>query len=86
MTEREYLIAPWIRIWHWTNAALPDTLTAWVAGAAEHPGSWWADWDAWLNAGDDRMIAAPANSCGQRAARTDRAVTDRASPLCPASD
>lgn len=22
MAEREYLISPWIRIWHWTNAAL----------------------------------------------------------------
>lgn len=22
MAEREYLIAPWIRIWHWTNALL----------------------------------------------------------------
>jgi len=26
MAEREYLIAPWIRIWHWTNAALILTL------------------------------------------------------------
>jgi len=26
MTEREYLIAPWIRIWHWTNALLILTL------------------------------------------------------------
>ena len=26
MAEREYLIAPWIRIWHWTNATLILTL------------------------------------------------------------
>ena len=22
MTDREYLISPWIRVWHWTNALL----------------------------------------------------------------
>ena len=26
MIEREYLISPWIRIWHWTNAILIVTL------------------------------------------------------------
>ena len=26
MSNREYLIAPWIRLWHWTNAALIMTL------------------------------------------------------------
>ena len=28
MTERIYLLAPWIRIWHWTNALLILLLTA----------------------------------------------------------
>jgi len=34
MTEREYLIAPWIRIWHWTNAAL--ILTLGITGMSLH--------------------------------------------------
>src|SRR5450631_2345517 len=33
---------------HWTNEALPATLKEWQAGAVEHPGSWWPDWDGWL--------------------------------------
>jgi polyhydroxyalkanoate synthase len=35
---------------YWTNPAQkpPPTLAAWQAGAVEHPGSWWPDWDRWL--------------------------------------
>ncbi len=33
---------------HWVNAALPDRVEDWVAGAVERPGSWWPDWHAWL--------------------------------------
>jgi polyhydroxyalkanoate synthase len=33
---------------HWTNADLPQTVEAWMAGAAEHPGSWWLYWRDWL--------------------------------------
>lgn len=35
---------------HWTNDALPATVEEWIAGAAEHPGSWWPHWDRWLSA------------------------------------
>jgi polyhydroxyalkanoate synthase len=35
---------------HWTNEALPETLEAWIAGAQEHPGSWWPHWATWLKA------------------------------------
>ena len=34
MTDREYLIAPWIRIWHWINALL--ILTLGVTGMSLH--------------------------------------------------
>jgi thiosulfate reductase cytochrome b subunit len=34
MAEREYLIAGWIRVWHWTNAAL--ILTLGVTGMSLH--------------------------------------------------
>jgi len=33
---------------HWTNEARPDTVEAWISGAAEHPGSWWPVWAKWL--------------------------------------
>ncbi|MCP5411088.1 MAG: class I poly(R)-hydroxyalkanoic acid synthase [Alphaproteobacteria bacterium] len=36
---------------YWTNDAPGEhaTLEAWREGAAEHPGSWWPDWDRWLS-------------------------------------
>ncbi|MDR3513520.1 MAG: class I poly(R)-hydroxyalkanoic acid synthase [Caulobacteraceae bacterium] len=33
---------------YWTNAALPASVEDWIAGAQEHPGSWWPNWAAWL--------------------------------------
>jgi polyhydroxyalkanoate synthase len=33
---------------HWINDKLPATAEAWLAGATEHPGSWWTDWSDWL--------------------------------------
>jgi polyhydroxyalkanoate synthase subunit PhaC len=33
---------------HWTNEKLPPKVEDWLAGAREHPGSWWPDWEAWL--------------------------------------
>ena len=35
---------------HWTNPDLPPTAEEWMAGAVEHPGSWWPDWMTWLQA------------------------------------
>jgi polyhydroxyalkanoate synthase len=34
---------------YWTNDSLPPTVEEWQAGAVEHKGSWWPDWDAWLS-------------------------------------
>ena len=36
---------------YWTNETgkIPATLAQWRAGAQEHPGSWWPDWEDWLS-------------------------------------
>ncbi len=33
---------------HWIGAVAADDAAAWLARAAETPGSWWPDWAAWL--------------------------------------
>ncbi|HEX4182200.1 MAG TPA: class I poly(R)-hydroxyalkanoic acid synthase, partial [Caulobacteraceae bacterium] len=43
---------------HWTNTALPGSVEDWVAGAAEHPGSWWPHWAAWLAEKSGPMVPA----------------------------
>jgi polyhydroxyalkanoate synthase len=35
---------------YWTNPNLKGALEDWQAFAAEHPGSWWPHWNAWLSA------------------------------------
>ncbi|MDR1662693.1 MAG: class I poly(R)-hydroxyalkanoic acid synthase [Azoarcus sp.] len=43
---------------YWTS---PHALTSpgeWLAGAEEHPGSWWTHWNEWLKAFDGRQVAA----------------------------
>jgi polyhydroxyalkanoate synthase len=40
---------------YWTNEAMPATAEEWFSGAQQHPGSWWEDWQRWMeahNAGD----------------------------------
>jgi polyhydroxyalkanoate synthase len=46
---------------HWIRAdgKLPPTQAEWLAGAQEHPGSWWTDWSAWLKGHAGKQIAAP---------------------------
>ena len=34
---------------YWTNDARPDSADDWFATATQHPGSWWEDWQAWMN-------------------------------------
>ncbi|WP_206340899.1 PHA/PHB synthase family protein [Marinicauda algicola] len=57
---------------HWVNEALPDTLEEWLAGAKEHPGSWWPHWRAWLFDQSDTMVDAREPGGG------------RLKPICPA--
>jgi len=33
---------------YWTNDALPAAPDDWLAGAQQHPGSWWNDWRDWV--------------------------------------
>ncbi|MEE8501477.1 MAG: class I poly(R)-hydroxyalkanoic acid synthase, partial [Kiloniellales bacterium] len=33
---------------YWTNPKNPGAPDAWLAGAEEHPGSWWPDWAKWV--------------------------------------
>ncbi|MGH6625957.1 MAG: class I poly(R)-hydroxyalkanoic acid synthase [Burkholderiaceae bacterium] len=49
---------------HWTNDKLPPNQfpvshAEWLAGAQEHLGSWWTDWDGWLKGQAGKQIAAP---------------------------
>jgi polyhydroxyalkanoate synthase len=43
---------------YWTNDELPEKVEDWVAGAKEHKGSWWPDWDAWLSKRSGDKVAA----------------------------
>jgi polyhydroxyalkanoate synthase subunit PhaC len=40
------------------GAPYPARVEEWWAGAAEHPGSWWPDWDAWLSRLSGKKIPA----------------------------
>ena len=33
---------------YWTNDAQPDSPEEWFKTATQHPGSWWEDWQAWM--------------------------------------
>ncbi|HEY6967132.1 MAG TPA: class I poly(R)-hydroxyalkanoic acid synthase [Burkholderiales bacterium] len=35
---------------YWTNETNPDTADEWFNTATQHPGSWWNDWQAWMDA------------------------------------
>ena len=41
------------------DGKLPKSHAEWLAGATEHPGSWWTDWSHWLESHAGRPIAAP---------------------------
>jgi polyhydroxyalkanoate synthase len=53
------------RYYYWTNEAMPATPEQWFDGAEQHVGSWWGDWQAWMerqNAGEK----VPARVPGER--------------------
>ena len=43
---------------YWTNPGAVDSLDDFVAGASEHPGSWWPHWIAWIRSADAAQVAA----------------------------
>jgi polyhydroxyalkanoate synthase len=43
---------------YWTNDAAPATYGEWLAGATEHPGSWWPDWHQWQAPRSGKMVPA----------------------------
>ena len=46
---------------HWirNDGKFPATQAEWLAGATEHPGSWWTDWSAWLKPLGGKQVPAP---------------------------
>jgi polyhydroxyalkanoate synthase subunit PhaC len=43
---------------YWTNAKLEKKYDDFVAGATEHPGSWWPMWEKWLAPQSGKKVAA----------------------------
>jgi polyhydroxyalkanoate synthase len=43
---------------YWTNPAPGDTLSSFIDGAREHPGSWWPHWANWLREQDGADVQA----------------------------
>jgi polyhydroxyalkanoate synthase len=49
---------------YWTNDAHPDSPEEWFKTATQHPGSWWEDWQAWMdrqNAGEKGPARVPGD-------------------------
>lgn len=59
---------------YWTNRQPGETLASFVAGASEHPGSWWPYWLEWLREQD----AATVKASGKRlpGGRGDKVIED----------
>ena len=50
---------------YWTNENSTESLDDWLAGATEHPGSWWPDWDKWLTPLSGEKVPARKPGCGK---------------------
>lgn len=45
---------------YWVNDKLPASADDWMAGAVEHPGSWWTEWSDFLAKHAGKRVKAPA--------------------------
>jgi polyhydroxyalkanoate synthase subunit PhaC len=46
------------RYQHWTDGPPDGSLEQWLETATEHPGSWWPDWQAWIEAQSSKCVPA----------------------------
>jgi len=59
---------------YWINDDSAETLDDFVAGASEHPGSWWPHWERWLRSQDGAEVAARGKR--RPGGRGDRVIED----------
>lgn len=59
---------------YWTNDTPAETLEDFVAGAREHPGSWWPHWAEWLRGQDATPV--PARGKRKPGGRGDSVIED----------
>lgn len=59
---------------YWTHEGSPKTLEDFVAGANEHPGSWWPHWAEWLRGRDSEEVVARGKR--KPGGRGDRVIED----------
>ena len=50
------------RYQYWTDGPPEGELENWLERAEEHPGSWWPDWQAWIESHDQKRV--PAREIG----------------------
>ena len=50
----------------WLNSKLPANPQDWLAGATEHPGSWWPTWSDWLKPQGGKLVNAPKSPGNSR--------------------
>jgi polyhydroxyalkanoate synthase len=50
---------------YWTNDAKAKTPEAWLENATDNAGSWWSDWDKWLEGKSGPMVPARKPGSGK---------------------
>ena len=59
---------------HWTGDSHAPSLEAFIAGATEHPGSWWPHWRAWIEARGGKTV--PATGKRAPGGKGDKVIED----------